>query len=122
MEFSLSHEFGNRKTCSSPSQAVVANGPHGGCVLFYTGSALEYEICEAGLTDLSDLGLDDAPDGISIWKGVLRCWEVNTPDCHEYESELIGDFRTPTTEEWAAICQGKSPWSSDDWESRIEDV
>ena len=34
-----------------------------------------------------------------------RCFE-----CTEYDTEVSGDFREPTAEEWAFICDNVCPW------------
>jgi hypothetical protein len=92
------------------SKAVIANGKDHGCVLYYLGRSIAAEIEDAGLSELSDLGLDDAPRGISIWEGVY----VFTPGSFEYpaegDSNPSGSFRPPTDDEWTAIRQGHCPW------------
>jgi hypothetical protein len=70
---------------------------------------------DAGVSRLDDLGLDDAPEGISIWEGIIKTSHTNTPDANEYESWLAGDFRDPTPEEWEAIRKNECPWDEDDW-------
>lgn len=93
------------------SKAVVARDEKGvGCILWWTGEHLRCEI-DAGFYDLSDLGLDDAPHGISIWEGIYvyysGSWE------NELEgggSDPKGTFRSPTDDEWGAIKAGRSPW------------
>lgn len=55
---------------AAPSLAVVACRGGRGVVLWYgRGPSLAFEIEEGGSLGLDDLGLDDAPDGISIWTG-----------------------------------------------------
>jgi hypothetical protein len=66
---------------------------------------------EGGLKELCDLGLDDAPLGISIWIGKYLTIQVSDGDYgREYDVEPKGSFRAPTEEEWSAIRQGRSPW------------
>jgi hypothetical protein len=98
-----------------PSKAVIANGNHGGCVLFYAGPVLE-GMNDAGLMHLADLGLDDAPHGISVWEGDLRTTHTNTPDANEYDAILVGKFRAPTGAEWEAIHANRCPWEATDWD------
>lgn len=94
-----------------PSKAVIANRENGrGCIIWVTlGSLLEDQMRE-GSDDLADLGLDDAPPGISIWEGTF----VWRPGSWEYpqDGELWpkGAFRAPSDDEWAAIREGRSPW------------
>lgn len=97
---------------SKPSKAVIAcDGDGRGIVLWYTGAHLCGEICEHGCgVFLDDLGLDDAPEGISVWEGIYRGTRHETTDGVEYDTEVSGSFREPTTEEWADICVNLCPW------------
>lgn len=95
------------------SRAVIANGPYGGAVLWWVGFALYVEIQDAGLDSLDMLGLDDAPDGLSIWEGYY------TYD-YTYDGDISmsfpqGDFRTLTEDEWNYVKDGKAPWDEADW-------
>ena len=94
------------------SMAVVAcDGSGHGCVLWTTGPHVQHEMTEGGLKELCDLGLDDAPLGISIWIGKYLTIQVSDGDYgREYDVEPKGSFRAPTEEEWSAIRQGRSPW------------
>ncbi len=96
------------------SRAVIANGRSNGngCVVWWTGTHLHYEIHEAGLSDLSDLGLDDAPHGISVWEGYYHYTQDFSPEGVNEGGEAIphGVFRAPTAEEWAAIHENRTPW------------
>lgn len=89
---------------------MIANRNGHGTVIWYDGPAIAQEIEEVGLHGLDDLGLDDAPDGISIWEGNY----FYSPGGFEYPQEgdydPKGVFRPPTDEEWAAIRKGQSPW------------
>lgn len=101
-----------RKREREPSRAVIANGSKGciGCVLWFVGEDLEYEISDVS-SRLDDLGLDDAPHGISIWEGRYVTRQVGNPyDGIEWESDAKGSFRAPTDDEWQAIREGRSPW------------
>ena len=100
---------------SKPSKAVVVVGEAGGCVLFSAGPHLDSLMHDAGLSDLSDLGLDDAPDGISIWEGVVKGRRYETVDGYEYESDTVGSFRAPTDEEWASLRRNECPWDVTYW-------
>lgn len=94
----------------TPSRAVVANNTrNGGCVLWFTAdSVIEAEISNTS-TRLADLGLDDAPEGISIWEGVYIKY-VRQDDY----LEPSGAFRPPTDEEWTAIRAGRNPFFTRD--------
>lgn len=108
-------EDGRCRTCgrkeSSPSRAVVAcDESGGGAVLWYVGADLVVEIEEHGLRQLCDLGLDDAPRGITVWEGRYVCTgRGGSEDC-DAGTQPEGTFRPPTSEEWAAIMQGRTPW------------
>ena len=102
---------------TAPSRAVVANSPQGGAVLWYVGADISFEIQEGGLSDLGDLGLDDAPEGISIWEGTYLWFSDATFECDEGgHSESRGAFRKLDREEWAAVEAGHAPWNPADWE------
>lgn len=97
------------------SLAVVAsNGSHG-AVIWYVGFSISMEVEEAGLDTLCDLGLDDAPVGISIWEGTY-VWSPG-PFEHPNDGDMwpSGSFRDPTDDEWQAIRKGECPWNPDDW-------
>jgi hypothetical protein len=100
-----------------PSKAVIAcDGTGQGCVLYTVGAHVAMDLREIG-RGLDDIGLDDAPAGISIWEG------KTTADYYlglgSYDSEpatqLEGAFRTPTDEEWVAIRAGRCPWDEAAW-------
>ena len=95
-----------------PSRAVIALGAGGrGCVLHYDGPHLSYEIEDAGLYEVSDLGLDDAPPGVSVWEGTY-VWCPGTWECpQDGDWEPRGTFRPLTDEEWARIRAGSEPWT-----------
>jgi hypothetical protein len=96
-----------------PALAVVAcDGVGHGVVIWHLG--LQHEIEDGGLYELSDLGLDDAPQGISVWDGhIIWTRSSSTPDSPaEDDCELVGEFRDPTPEEWACIQCDHSPFES----------
>lgn len=98
-----------------PSRGVVAcNGQGLGCVIWWTpDSVLEHEIGEVS-AELEELGLDDAPIGISIWEGTY-VWQPGPWDCPEDGyTEPRGAFRAPTAEEWVAITTGRNPFVAED--------
>lgn len=96
------------------SRAVVASdGDGNGGVIWYFGGGIWHEIREVGLHQLGDLGLDDAPEGISIWEGNFATVQCGNPlDGYDYETETRGAFRAPTDDEWKAIRAGESPWKA----------
>ena len=92
---------------SLDSLAVVACDGNGhGCVLFTVGPHIAAELEDVGRV-LGDIGLDDAPAGISVWQGRYissrNYWGV-------VDGSLEGEFRNPTPAEWAEIQRNKNPW------------
>ena len=104
-----------RAAWDMPSVAVVACDGHGhGCVLYTGGPAVASELAEVS-RELADIGLDDAPAGISVWFGRLRAWPGSWEHPNDTDSELVGEFRQPTDAEWCAIRRGESPWDEREW-------
>jgi hypothetical protein len=105
------------------SLAVVANSSagNGGVILWTAGPHLENEIDSIGSVRLDDLGLDDAPEGISIWEGKYIGYKTGNPmDGEEWDTEAHGKFRTPTDAEWEAIRADRCPWPDSDWYSAVK--
>lgn len=98
------------------SRAVVAKG-HIGCLLWYVGGHISFEIEEVGLYYLDLLGLDSAPPGISIWEGI---YEPETDYFGDTITHPNGEFRPPTEEEWEAIRKGNCPWNPSEWKKEPE--
>ncbi len=101
---------------SKPSLAVVVvNDACEGAVFWPVGGHLLYEILEAGISSLEELGLEPPEPGIWVWEGKY-IWEDGPYECPlEGEMAPSGKFRKPTNEEWEAIKDGRSPWKDDDW-------
>jgi hypothetical protein len=94
---------------------VASDGKGNGAAIFAVG-AVVLEIDEIVSPQLMDLGLDDAPAGITIWEGRVAYWESGNPlDGTEYNSELKGTFRRLTVEELTAVAEGKAPWNKNEW-------
>jgi hypothetical protein len=95
------------------SRVLIAMGPKSGAVLEYQGSGITIEMEEAGLYGLDDLGLDDAPSGLSIWEGDY-VYEPGYVDGYEAPGEGMsspkGRFRQLTPEEWATVSEAKPLW------------
>lgn len=93
------------------SAALVCNSKYGGMlVACKPGCCLEQEAGEVGTYMLDDFGLDDAPNGLSIWEGYNH-WQ---PGGYEYPQDgeiyYIGKFRPLTTEEISTLARGESLW------------
>src|SRR3954463_10666831 len=84
-----------------PSKALVANMSGTGCVLDYVGDAISWHIQEYS-AQLDEIGLDDAPDGLSVWEGSMGSVKHEGPDGTDWDFEVNGKFRDLTPEEWAA--------------------
>jgi len=103
-----------------PSRLVIACNNGAGCVLYAIGSCWEAWYEGSGSHRLDDNGLDDAPDGISIWEGHMHSWG---PDFDgEYDAELRGEFRNLTESEWKLLAEGQAPWDEKEWIEDREDV
>jgi hypothetical protein len=98
------------------SLAVIANSNGHGTVLYTAGPALRFEMEEgSGCTRLDDLGMDDAPNGISVWEGFLE-YQPGTWECPEDGYNLLrGKYRDLTEAEWEAIKSKKCPWDDKEW-------
>ena len=107
------------------SFAVIANRHGTGCVVWYGGGAtLRFEIEEVcGALGLDDLGLDDAPEGISIWEGCYVATQIHgyegTPDV---VTRPVGKFRRPHKSEWRAIRANENPFDPRDASERAFDA
>lgn len=95
------------------SRAVVCNNGKQGILLYYVGAAISGEVEEAGLWHLDELGLDDAPVGITIWEGDYRFDGTD----NTYPE---GAFRSLTPDEWASVQAGREPWNRADWMAKSE--
>lgn len=95
---------------ATPSLAVVAcRGGHGVVLWYGGGPSLAFEIEEGCLYGLDDLGLDDAPDGISVWTGRYVTTVPGVCD-DSIETTPRGAFRQPDANEWHDIMMGRNPW------------
>lgn len=92
-----------------PSRAVLANNNGKGVVLWCRGTHIEQEI-DALDCSLESLGLDNAPEGISIWEGRAHWSPGPWEHPEDGDVELVGTFRAPTEKEWEAIRRNECPW------------
>jgi len=95
------------------SRLVVACNNGAGCVLYAIGSCWEAWYEGSCSYRLDDNGLDDAPDGISIWEGRVLSWGPDRDG--EYDAELRGEFRDLTEKEWSLLVKGCAPWDEKEW-------
>lgn len=100
-----------------PSRALIAcDGEGKGCVLWWVGSDLFCEIDAVGKV-LEDLGLDNAPHGLSVWEGRYEGFETgNEINGVEWDTEPKGKFRELTDDEFRAIREGLCPWDESEWQ------
>ena len=89
-------------------RAIIASRRGHGCVLYYSGTRIEYAIDEVCMHQLSDLGLDDAPDGLSVWEGTYSV------DLSGETMEPDGEFRDLDGFEWLDIVNGVDPFGDVD--------
>lgn len=100
-----------------PSRAVIACYGGTGIVICTVGGHVETLMRESGSRMLDSLGLDDAPDGITVWEGAFLPGSGRpSPITGEHDDlELAGAFRDPTPEEWEAITEKRTPWDRAEW-------
>lgn len=90
------------------AKAVVASDGNGhGAVIEHNGGMLHMDIHDNGLTDLGDLGLDNAPAGLSVFEGHYEGGGYNGYSGDYDDVSLEGDFRDLTRAEWDAIIEKK---------------
>lgn len=82
---------------------IACDGEGNGVVLEYRGRGPTTDIEEdrLGPTDLGDMGLNDAPRGLSVFEATRYA----DPE-HGGEGYMDGDFRPLTTAEWQAMMSG----------------
>jgi hypothetical protein len=91
--------------------AVVANHKNGGIIVYAKQHcALWWEIQDIGSVSLGDYGLDDAPEGISLWEG-SAAWRPGGYECPEDgQMDYSGAFRRLAPDEAVKIADGESLW------------
>lgn len=90
--------------------ALVANHNGHGVVLAAHGMQIEHELSEVGHA-LDELGLDAAPNGVSVWVGhFVAKTTAGRIDIDSNYLCAVGAFSPPTEEEWGALQFGMSPW------------
>lgn len=103
---------------------VVSDGDGHGMVLYTAGPHVLRIMDDACSRYLDDLGLGDAPEGISVWKGLIKSQIYPaTPDsAEEYDSWLEGTFGPLQPEEWQALQENRCPWDDDEWRDFVGEV
>lgn len=99
-----------KEAWKEPSTALVAYGDGGGIILAYEGPHLDYDINEVGQGWGTDETIGDPPDldpGLWIWAGRLIDTSFDTDYGREYDSELSGEWRPLTDEEWDRFRKGE---------------
>ena len=98
-----------RVGATTDSIALIAARKGHGVILAHDGGGIEADIEAVGLGALDDHGLDNAPDGLSIWEGRMSGWG---PDHNgDYDCELRGTFRPLTDAEWTMFRETGTPWT-----------
>lgn len=75
--------------------------PRGSGIVVYAVGQIRERLTHG--IELDRVGLDDAPPGISVWKG----WVDG--------DELVGTYRSPFPHELADLALGRMPWDVTDW-------
>ena len=84
-------------------------------MLWSVGEQILHEVEECGCHRLEDLGLDDAPHGLSVWEGHY-VWVPGGFECpKDGVLEPRGSFRPLTGLEWADVRSGVCP----KWEGEL---
>ena len=97
------------------SRAIIASHHGHGVVLWHVGAHLDAEIEGVGLLYLGDLGLDDAPDGLSVWEGFYVAKPGMSGEPWDETMQPEGAFREPNALEWRAIQRKECPWDKSHW-------
>lgn len=90
------------------SIALIASVGGDGVILEWHGNDIYWEFEGEGCLRTDFHGMDDAPDGLSIWEGKMCCdqgYEDPVPDC-----SLEGEYRDLTPEEWKLLQDTGVPW------------
>jgi hypothetical protein len=100
---------------SKPSKCVVCYNGNEGCILFYVGAGITFEIEEVGLGSLDDFRFFPDKPGIFIWEGKFA-WQDGTYECPlDGYSKPVGKFRKPTDKEFKKIKNGENPWNDEEY-------
>ncbi len=103
---------------SKDSHALIGAMCGIGAVLQHVGYDITMEIEEsfAGYS-IQDLGLEDAPDGLSVWVGHFDYSEVISPTAGDVDCDVepVGTFRPLTADEWSKLAAGEPLWDVRDW-------
>lgn len=96
-----------------PSRAVIASDGTDGVVLWWVGGDL-WAVFESGVRSLEELGLDDAPHGLSVWEGHYVNTVGGDPESSP-DVEPKGTFRDLDDDEAAAVLERRNPWDPAEW-------
>ena len=88
------------------SIALIASNGDKSIILDYTGGSLDYWLNECGVDD----EFDGIAPGVWIWEGGIK---THRDYWGEYDSEMVGDLRELTDEEWGLFRKGKDLWDQD---------
>lgn len=95
---------------TSPGIAfIAAHGGHG-CILAFEGEIMYYEFESISSRTLDEHGLDDAPDGLSIWEGSIQGGGKDEYNGDYYDCYFVGKFRPLTEAEYMRLAKGETPW------------
>ena len=95
------------------SRLLVACKGDQGVVLDWVGNDWFWWREGCGTDDLTDCGLEGAPDGLSIWEGKIKSWGPSREG--EYDAEPRGTFRVLTDTEWELLKKDEPLWDEKEW-------
>lgn len=112
-----------RKRLGATTDSIALIACNGGCgvILEHDGPGIEAAVDGECNLRLEDHGLDDAPDGLSIWEGRYACFNTSYEYSYEYECELDGKFRDLTDREWDYLRETGTPWEYEEKEVLLVD-
>lgn len=84
-----------------PSLALCAMSPRCSGIVVYAIGQIRERLVHS--IELDRIGLDDAPTGLSVWKG----WVAG--------DELVGSYRSLFPHELVELSLGRMPWDVTDW-------
>jgi hypothetical protein len=105
--------YGDGEPYKGHKLLVAGDGKGNGVVIEYRGWGPTMDIREDGLTNLGDMGLADAPKGLSVFEasrydggGVYSKGRRTRREYSEAGGYMDGYFRDLTPAEWAAMMAG----------------
>jgi hypothetical protein len=81
-----------------------------GCIMAHEGPDMFYEMESIPEIDLKSHGMENAPNGLSIWEGQMLGGEYDAWNGDYNDTVMKGKFRSLTKEEHDRLMECKTPW------------